>query len=100
MLPHELSAALSACPDTFAVRHDCLVFPGFSGNQAGMPAEALALWAADKGRKGQSLSSYSALMAEYRGRMGMDRESRSSSLSILAENPSVGLCPCAPCMLT
>ena len=35
-------------------------------------------------------------MAEYRGRMGMDRESRSSSLSILAENPSVEPCHCQP----
>ena len=66
----------------------------------GVLAEASAPCAADKSRKGQSLSSYSALMAEYRNRMGMDRESRSSSLSILAENPSVEPCPCAPCMLT
>lgn len=59
----------------------------------------MALWGAGKGREGQRLSSYAALMAEYRSRMGMDRESRSSSLSRMAENPSVGLCSCSSCML-
>ena len=59
----------------------------------------MALWGADKSRKGQKLSSYATLMAEYRNRMGMDRESRSSSLSKMAENPSVEPCSCASCML-
>ena len=77
-----------------------IAIPSLALLQAGTLAEGLAAWAADKSRKGQSLSSYSALMAEYRNRMGMDRESRSSSLSVLAENPSVELCPCAPCIVT
>ena len=77
-----------------------IALPSFALLEAGVLAkalaEALAPCAADKSLKGQSLSSYSALMAEYRNRMGMDRESRSSSLSILAENPSVEPCHCQP----
>jgi hypothetical protein len=40
--------------------------------------------------KSRDQSSYAALMAEYRNRMGMDKSSRTSSLK-MAENPSVGV---------